>query len=107
MSLILCNTEKGRLLFEAIKNRMDVVPAELENVVQTSFVHPHKQSPYCDAFEKDYAVHGFEHSMKKFSLMGWKYQFVLYKQKIRLFKNSVVNIFNFFKCNENRNCYHT
>lgn len=36
VSLILCNTEKGRRLFEAIKDRMDVVPAELENVIQTS-----------------------------------------------------------------------
>lgn len=81
VSLILCNTEKGRKLFEAVKDKMDVVPADIANVMQTAFIRPHQQSPLRDKFEADYAAHGFEHAMKKFSMMGWKYQLVLFKKK--------------------------
>ena len=90
VSLILCNTEKGKLLFEVVKEKMDIVPADLENVIQTAFLHPHEQSPYRDAFEKDYAVHGFEHSMRKFGMMGWKYQLILFRKGIRRYKSRLV-----------------
>lgn len=89
VSLILCNTVKGHLLFEAVKGTMNVLPAELDNVIQTSFVRPHKQSPDRDKFEKEYARHGFERTMKKFGMMGWKYQMIQYE---RYFHNKIRNI---------------
>ena len=92
VSLILCNTEKGWQLFEAIKERMDVVPVELENAIQTSFVRPHCQSPFRDEFEKEYAKSGFEKAMKKFGMMGWRYQLVLLKKDFMLKLRRIKNI---------------
>lgn len=96
VSLILCNTEKGHSLFEMVKDRMDVISAELENVIQTSFIHPHKQSLYRDAFETDYVKLGFERTMKKYGLMGWRFQLVQYKKnlhhKVHILKSKVKNL---------------
>lgn len=66
LSLIFCNTEKGRKLFEAIKNDLDYFPADLENVLQPNLIHPSKIDPNRDQFEKDYAQKGFQYVYKKY-----------------------------------------
>lgn len=66
VSLILINTEKGREIFDAIKNRMTVIPAKLENCMQPNLQHPSYPHPKCAEFEKDYAHKGFVYVMKKY-----------------------------------------
>lgn len=66
VSLILVNTEKGRELFDKIKDRMNVVPANLEDCLQPNLRHPSVIHPKRMAFERDYQRKGFEYVMKKY-----------------------------------------
>ena len=66
VSLILVNTEKGRELFDKIKDRMNVVPANLEDCLQPNLRHPSVIHPKRMAFECDYQRKGFEYVMKKY-----------------------------------------
>ncbi len=67
VSLILVNTEKGREIFDAVKDRMTVIPAELENCMQPNLQHPSVFNPKWKNFERDYERKGFEYVMKKYS----------------------------------------
>lgn len=66
VSLILVNTEKGRELFEKIKDRMTVVPAQLEDCLQPNLCRPSAEHPLRDAFEKDYTERGFKYVYRKY-----------------------------------------
>ena len=72
VSLILVNTEKGRKLFEQIKGKMNIVPAQLENCLQPNLRHPSIMNPKTIDFERDYQMHGFEYIMKKYGNTSWK-----------------------------------
>lgn len=81
-SLVLCNTEKGRDLFDLVKNDMTVIRAKIENIHIPHLEHPavfHKDRLN---FEQDYEKYGFEKTMKRHSLMGWKYCVNCIKRKI-------------------------
>jgi len=65
-SLVFCNTEKGIELFETIKDKLNVIPSKLENVMQrnlqqTSEFHPKRQE-----FEIYYAKNGIEKAINKY-----------------------------------------
>ena len=83
VSLILVNTEKGRILFEKIKADLNYIPAKLEDCLQPNLQHPSDINPNRMQFEKDYAKHGFEYVMTRYGNVGWRY-------KIRTFKNRMV-----------------
>lgn len=70
--MVLLNTEKGRKLFETVKDRMNVVPAELDNCLQPNMLHPSEIHPDRDAFEQDYISHNFKYVMCKYGDLGWK-----------------------------------
>lgn len=74
VSLILINTEKGRELFNAVKDRMTVIPAELENCMQPNLQHPSVFSPEWKNFERDYECKGFEYVMKKYGEDNWRHK---------------------------------
>lgn len=74
VSLVLINTEKGRKLFEAVKDNMNIIPVKLENCLQPNLQHPSIIHPKRMAFERDYARKGFEYVMKKYGDMGWRYR---------------------------------
>ena len=74
VSLVLVNTEKGRELFEAIKDRMTVIPAKLEDCLQPNLQHPSVIHPQRMDFERDYEQKGFLYVMKKYGDMGWRYK---------------------------------
>ena len=86
-SLVLVNTEKGRKLFEAVKDRMNTIPAELENCLQPNMMHPSEIHPKRDQFEEDYTKRGFKYVMCKYSDLGWKWQL---RYKIRRLKNKLL-----------------
>lgn len=71
-SLVFCNTEKGRQLFEAVKDRMNVIPAQLENCMQPNLSRPSEEHPLRDEYEKDYSLYGFEYTLKKYGPKGLK-----------------------------------
>lgn len=82
VSLVLVNTEKGLEVFEAVRDRMTVVPARLEDCLQTNLVHPSVISPRRESFERDYARRGFRYVYYKYGNVGpvWR---------LRQFKSSV------------------
>lgn len=83
LSLVLCNTEKGRQLFDAVKERMTVIPAELENCLQPNLQHPSEIHPQRMDFERDYARKGFVYAMKKYGDLGWRYKMNVYVARIK------------------------
>ena len=87
VSLILVNTEKGRELFDKIKDRMNVVPANLEDCLQPNLRHPSVIHPKRMAFERDYQRKGFEYVMKKYGNIGWY-------DKIKALKRMMKRIIN-------------
>lgn len=74
VSLILVNTEKGKLLFDAVSWDMDIIHAKLEDCLQTHLRKPSDIHPKRMDFERDYARYGFERTFRKYGLMGWRYQ---------------------------------
>lgn len=61
VSLVLLNTEKGRKLFEAVQDRMNTIPAELEKCLQPNLRVPSEIHPNRNRFEKDYEKFGFSY----------------------------------------------
>lgn len=89
VSLVLVNTEKGRELFDKIKDRMTVVPARLEDCMQPNLQHPSVIHPKRMEFEQDYFKHGFKYVMCKYSDMNWKIQL---RYKLRKIKKNIKSI---------------
>ncbi len=65
-SLVLLNTEKGVSLFETVKDKMNVIPAKLENVMQAHLQKPSDVHPKRLDFERDYDKNGFAYVLKKY-----------------------------------------
>lgn len=74
VSLVLCNTKKGRILFEKIKERMDVFPAKIENCIQPNMKSPSPLHPLRDKFEDEYKKRGFRYVYFKYGEDGWRYK---------------------------------
>lgn len=73
-SLVLVNTEKGRKLFEAVKDRMNTLPASVNDCLQPNLVHPTFIHPKRNLFENEYNRKGFKFVYFKYSEEGWKYK---------------------------------
>lgn len=74
VSLVLINTEKGRKLFEASKDRMNTVQAGIQNCLQPNMQHPTKIDRKRNEFERDYQAKGFDFVYKKYGEDGWRYK---------------------------------
>lgn len=61
VSLVLCNTENGKVLFDKISSSLNYKEATPDQYMQTRLQFPAKEHPKRDQFEKDYARHGFEY----------------------------------------------
>ena len=79
VSLVLLNTEKGRKLFESVKDRMNTIPANLENCMQPNMIHPSELHPDSDRFIMDYTKKEFKYVMWRY---GEKYPPTLIRKKI-------------------------
>lgn len=82
-SLVLLNTEKGRKLFEAVKDRMNTIPADLKECLQPNMLQPSEIHPKRDLFEKEYASKGFKYVFYKYGEEGWRYKFNKIINKIK------------------------
>lgn len=85
VSLVLINTEKGQALFGKAKKDMIYFPALLVDCLQTHLRKPSIIDKGQKEFERDYIKHGFEHAMKKFGILGWKYHYKAYLKRIKHF----------------------
>lgn len=72
ISLILVNTEKGREIFDSIKDDMIVIPAKLEDCLQPNLQHPSVLHKKWRKFESDYEREGFEYVVRKYWEDNWK-----------------------------------
>lgn len=82
-SLVLINTEKGRKLFEAVKDKMHTIPAQLEDTMQPNLQHPSIIDKRRDQFEKEYARKGFEYVYFKYGEEGWRYKVKAFLGKVK------------------------
>lgn len=67
VSLVLVNTPKGREIFEAVKDKLNTIPAELDNCLQPNLQHPTKLNSQSEKFVQDYERYGYEYVLKKYS----------------------------------------
>lgn len=72
VSLVLVNTEKGRRLFEAVKNALIFQPSSLHDCLQPTLERPSAVSPKAGLFWADYQRHGFDFVAKKYGRSGLK-----------------------------------
>lgn len=82
-SLVLLNTEKGKRLFEAVKNRMNTVPVDVESCIQPNMVHPTIMDERRDKFQRDYERWGFRYVYFMYGEDGFPYKFGRKKQKMK------------------------
>lgn len=101
VSLVLVNTEKGKLLFDKVKDRMNVFPARLEDCLQTHLRKPSDIHPLRIQFEEDYKRKGFEYVYLKYSIPSRyrRYRFI-WKMRIKRICNLLKNA---IRKNEDRN----
>lgn len=91
VSLVLLNTEKGRKLFEAVKDKMKTFPAAIEDCMQPNMMHPSEIHPKREQFEKEYAKKGFKYVYFKYGEEGWRYK-IRPARFLNLFKRLVWKI---------------
>lgn len=82
-SLLLINTEKGREIFEAVKDKLDHFQTSTDKVIQPHLQEPPKLHPEAKQFAEYYEKYGFERTMKRFGYIGWRYELKEIKKKIR------------------------
>lgn len=72
VNLILCNTEKGRSLFDQIKLTMIFKSVQIKDCDQPQLNMPCALPSWKKNFEEDYVRLGFEKAMKKYAYMGYR-----------------------------------
>lgn len=83
-SLLLLNTEKGREIFDAVKDKFDYFQTTTDKVMQTHLREPSKIHPQARQFVEYYEKYGFERTMKRFAFIGWRYE--INEMKKRLYR---------------------
>lgn len=72
VSLLLINTEQGKLLYSRIADRVISIQTTLDKCMQPNLSHPSVIHPKRQQFEEYYIKYGFYPAMRKFALMGYK-----------------------------------
>lgn len=87
---MLINTEKGREIFDAVKDKLEYFQTTTDKVMQTHLREPLKIHPQAKQFAAYYEKYGFETTMKRFGFIGWRYH-------IKELKKSISKILKIFK----------
>ncbi len=66
VNLLFVNTEKGKSIFEEIKDDLNYVPVELGDAIQPQLKEPVKAHPDRERFEEEYKSKGFEFVHSKY-----------------------------------------
>ena len=93
VSLVLLNTEKGKLFFEKASEDIEIKKVNIDdglklnpNLQHPSVIHPNRIQ-----FEKDYKKHGFRYVFNKYGEAGWRFRIKReIKRIIKKFKNIFV-----------------
>ena len=88
-SLVLINSEKGKLLFQSVLNQLNFFEVGIEDCMQPNLIKPSDIDFNRDNFETDYSKHGFEYVMKKYGDMGLRYKITKRGHKL---KNAIIKI---------------
>ena len=91
VSLVLVNTRKGRLFFDETKTWIDYIETDTQHCMQLNLQSPTTIHSQRDAFERDYANHGFVYIGRKYGDMGWKYKANLYLLAFRKWTKSMID----------------
>ena len=87
LSLVLVNTERGKLLFDAVEQDLNVYHVDnLNDCLQPNLQYPSALYPKREEFERDYAKYGFVYVAKKYGNMGWRYKLKVLRRKMRTAK---------------------
>lgn len=81
-SLLLINTEKGREIFDAVKDKLDYFQTTPDKVMQTHLREPSNIHPQAKQFAEYYEKYGLERTLKRFAFMGWRFHMKQLKNKI-------------------------
>lgn len=91
VSLVLINTEKGRELFEKIKDQMITIPAKLDNCLQPNLQYPSAIHPKRMQFEKDYIKRGFKYVYYKYGEEGWRHKWSVLRKKLKYKASTILH----------------
>lgn len=81
-SLLLISSEKGKVIFEAIKEKLDYFQTTIDKVMQPHLREPSKPHPQAKQFETYYEKYGFERTMKHFAFIGWRHRIKMMKKRL-------------------------
>lgn len=91
VSLVLCNTEKGKAFFETVKDKLSIIEVPVEKCIQPNLQHPSVIHPERLELEKTYTKKGFIYVMKEYGGVGWRFKIKLIKKK---FQKKLIEIIN-------------
>lgn len=90
VSLVFCNTEKGRDLFEAVKKRLIVKKVCLEKCIQPNLQHPSSIHPQRIEFERAYRKKGINFIIKKYCKERMLSRITIFLQKVKTKIKSII-----------------
>ena len=89
-SLLLINTEKGREIFDAVKDKLDYFQTTTDKVMQPHLREPSKIHPEAKQFAEYYEKYGFEQTMKRFAFIGWRFKIKQFKNRIKKILRKII-----------------
>lgn len=92
VSLVLCNTVKGRELLESVKDSLDMLPTRPDVDLNPNLRRPSIISPARDSFERDYAARGLGYVMRRYGNIGLRYKLKVGRRKFRTLLRKTHNL---------------
>lgn len=83
VSLLLVNTDKGYRVLEKIKNKLDLIPAKLDDCLQPNLMHPTILNAKSKEFESLYVKRGFTYVLRKYTNIGLRNNFILILKRLK------------------------
>ncbi len=87
LSLVFINTENGRLLFNSVRQVLNLIEVKLDDCIQPNLERPTLSHTQRESYENDYSKHGFLYVSQKYGDMGWKYNIKVLRRKMSTAKN--------------------
>lgn len=81
VSLVLCNSIKGKQLFDMVKEYLDIFSVSIDVCIQESMKFPTKLDSRRDEFEMEYMRKGFDYVYNKYGVIGWRYRLKTIRDK--------------------------
>lgn len=105
ISLVILNNEKGKKIFQYIKNDILYIETSLKDCIQPNLQHPTKRPKEYYDFWNDYRNYDFEYIIKKYCNYNNKenhlinhYFLLKYKDILKIYMKEMINKLKNFKC---------